>query len=87
MSYDAQIVNYTGLDPDHQNEEIAVVFNGVDLTVGIYDVTTKGIFDLTQNPPIIISETAYAGALTRPLGPVTPGKIGDGEKRALVFRL
>ena len=61
-THDAQIVNYNGPDGDHQYQEIAVVFNGVDLTVGIYDVTTKGIFDLTQNPSMIISETGYDGA-------------------------
>ncbi len=61
-THDAQIVDYIGPDPDHQNKEIAVVFNGIDLTVGIYDVTTKGIFDLTQSPSMIISETGYAGA-------------------------
>lgn len=61
-THDAQIVNYTGPDSDHHGKEIAVVFNGLDLTVGIYDVTTKGIFDLTQDQSTVISETTYAGA-------------------------
>jgi len=63
-SHDAQVVSYTGPDLDHKGKEIAVVFNGVDLTVGIYDVTTKGNFDLTQDPspPMLISETSYPGA-------------------------
>lgn len=61
-SHDAQIVSYAGPDLDHQGKEIAVVFNGVDLTVGIYDVSNKGTVDLTQPNAITISETTYAGA-------------------------
>jgi choice-of-anchor B domain-containing protein len=40
-SHDAQIVNYAGPDPDYAGSEIAFVFNGGDLEVGIYDVTDK----------------------------------------------
>jgi choice-of-anchor B domain-containing protein len=54
-THDAQIVSYAGPDPDYQNKEIAVVFNGIDLTVGFYDVTDK-------NNITTISETTYAGA-------------------------
>jgi len=60
-SHDAQIVNYQGPDPDYQptaggiEREIAVIFNGNDLEVGIYDVTDKGSI-------AIISVTHYAGA-------------------------
>ena len=41
-SHDAQIVSYTGPDGDYAGREIAFVFNGGDLEVGIYDVTDKG---------------------------------------------
>jgi choice-of-anchor B domain-containing protein len=41
-SHDAQVVNYKGPDTDYENREIAFVFNGGDLEVGIYDVTDKG---------------------------------------------
>jgi len=40
-SHDAQAVNYFGPDPDYQGKEIAILFNGLDLKVGIYDVTDK----------------------------------------------
>ena len=54
-SHDAQIVNYTGPDISYQGREIAIIFNGSDLEVGIYDVTDK-------NNILTISETSYAGA-------------------------
>ena len=55
-SHDAQIVSYIGLDPDYQNNrEIAFIFNGADLEVGIYDVTNK------DNIEEII-KTTYPGA-------------------------
>lgn len=60
-SHDAQIVNYDGPDKDYhakkrnKKREIAVIFNGTDLEVGIYDVTDKENIDT-------ISVTPYAGA-------------------------
>lgn len=54
-SHDAQIVIYDGPDTDYQGQEIAVLFNGSDLEVGIYDVTNK-------EEIIEISVTTYAGA-------------------------
>jgi choice-of-anchor B domain-containing protein len=48
-------VSYTGLDPDHQGAEIAVVFNGLDLEVGIYDVSDKDAI-------AELSTTTYPGA-------------------------
>ena len=40
-SHDAQIVSYAGPDTDYAGREIAFVFNGGDLEIGIYDVTDK----------------------------------------------
>jgi len=40
-SHDAQIVSYAGPDTDYAEREIAFVFNGGDLEIGIYDVTDK----------------------------------------------
>lgn len=54
-SHDAQIVIYNGPDTEHQGREIAVLFNGADLEVGIYDVTDKGNI-------VTLSVTTYAGA-------------------------
>lgn len=54
-SHDAQVVSYHGPDSDHQGQEIAFVFNGGDLEVGIYDVTDKGNVET-------LSETTYPGA-------------------------
>lgn len=54
-SHDAQVVNYEGPHEYYQGHEIAVIFNGTDLEVGIYDVTDK-------NNIIEISVTTYAGA-------------------------
>jgi choice-of-anchor B domain-containing protein len=54
-SHDAQIVIYQGPDQDYQDQEVAVVFNGTDLKVGIYDVTDK------ENI-VTISVTPYDGA-------------------------
>jgi choice-of-anchor B domain-containing protein len=54
-SHDAQIVSYIGPDVSHQGKEIAVIFNGTDLEVGIYDVTDKG--DIKT-----LSITTYDGA-------------------------
>ena len=54
-SHDAQIVIYNGPDTEHQGREIAVLFNGADLEVGIYDVTDKGKIET-------LSVTTYAGA-------------------------
>jgi choice-of-anchor B domain-containing protein len=54
------VVTYEGLDTDpngmaYQGKEIAFIFNGGDLEVGIYDVTDKS--DIRE-----ISVTTYAGA-------------------------
>jgi len=54
-SHDAQIVNYAGPDPDYAGREIAFVFNGGDLKVGIYDVTDK-------DQIVEISTPTYPGA-------------------------
>lgn len=54
-SHDAQVVNYMGEDTDYAGREIAVIYNGSDLDVGIYDVTDK-------NNIVEISVTTYAGA-------------------------
>jgi choice-of-anchor B domain-containing protein len=54
-SHDAQIVIYEGPDATHQGKKIAVVFNGGDLEVGIYDVTNKA--NIQE-----LSTTTYAGA-------------------------
>ena len=54
-SHDAQIVIYDGADVEHQGKEIAVVFNGTDLNVGIYDVTDKDNIHT-------LSVTTYPGA-------------------------
>ncbi|HEX6255568.1 MAG TPA: choice-of-anchor B family protein [Euzebyales bacterium] len=54
-SHDAQVVSYAGPDADHQGAEIAVVFNGGDLEVGIYDVSDKSAIEE-------LSTTTYPGA-------------------------
>jgi len=54
-SHDAQVVVYQGPDVEHQGKEIAVLFNGADLEVGIYDVTDKGNIKT-------LSVTTYPGA-------------------------
>jgi choice-of-anchor B domain-containing protein len=54
-SHDAQVVNYIGPDSDYHDREIAVIFNGEDLAVGIYDVTAK-------NNIMPISYPTYPGA-------------------------
>ena len=52
-THDAQCVNYTGPDPDHQGQEIC--FNSNEDTVTIVDVTNKA-------NPQQISRTGYAGS-------------------------
>lgn len=54
-SHDAQIVNYHGPDTRFQGREIAIVSNGTDLELGIYDVTDKD--DIVE-----ISVMPYRGA-------------------------
>lgn len=54
-SHDAQVVIYHGPDADYQDHEIAVVFNGSDLNIGIYDVTDKANIKT-------VSTTTYPGA-------------------------
>jgi len=79
-SHDAQVVSYHGPDPDHQGQEIAVVFNGGDLEVGIYDVTDKG--DIK-----VLSETTYPGASFTHQGWLTEDHsyllLGDEEDELL----
>ena len=40
-SHDAQVVTYDGPDGDYADREIALLFNGGDLEVGVFDVTDK----------------------------------------------
>ncbi len=54
-SHDAQVVIYHGPDLNYVGKEIAIIFNGSDLEVGIYDVTDKT--DIVE-----LSVTNYAGA-------------------------
>ena len=54
-SHDAQVVTYTGPDPDHQGKEILVNFNGGALDVQVWDVTDLN--NITQ-----ISDFEYRGA-------------------------
>lgn len=54
-SHDAQIVIYKGPDTDYENREVAFLFNGTDLEMGIYDVTDK--INIVE-----ISVTTYNGA-------------------------
>ena len=49
------MVIYHGPDADYFGQEIAVIFNGLDEEVGIYDVTDKVNI-------VTISETGYDGA-------------------------
>jgi choice-of-anchor B domain-containing protein len=82
-THDAQIVSYNGPDGDYAGREIAFVFNGEDLTVGIYDVTVKQVVDVRTNGSITISETTYAGASFTHQGWVTEDRhfliAGDEE--------
>ncbi len=66
-THDAQVVCYRGPDRDHRTggkrcREIAFVFNGSDLTLGIYDVTRKQVIDVSVDSSVTFSETSYAGA-------------------------
>lgn len=54
-THDAQVVTYHGPHTEYERKEIAFVFNGIDLNIGIYDVTNKG--DIK-----VLSETSYPGA-------------------------
>ena len=75
-SHDAQAVNYIGPDPNYQGKEIAVLFNGLDLEVGIYDVTDKGNI-------IEVSLSSYPGASFTHQGWLTENHeyllVGDEE--------
>ena len=75
-SHDAQIVIYDGPDTEHNGKEIAVIYNGTDLNVGIYDVSDKGKI-------VTISETSYAGASFTHQGWLTKDRkymlMGDEE--------
>ncbi len=61
-THDTQVVVYRGPDRRYRGREIAFVFNGIDLTVGIYDVTDKGVVDVRSDDSITISERSYLGA-------------------------
>ena len=61
-THDTQVVTYSGPDAEHAGKEIAFVFNGVDLTVGIYDVSVKQVINVSTDGSITISETDYPGA-------------------------
>jgi choice-of-anchor B domain-containing protein len=82
-THDAQIITYDGPDGDYAGREIAFVFNGVDETVGIYDVTVKQVVDVRVPNSITISETTYAGASFTHQGWVTEDQhfmiAGDEE--------
>lgn len=85
-THDAQIVSYIGPDGDHEGREIAFVFNGVDETVGIYDVTDidgGAAVDVREGGPVVISETSYPGASYTHQGWITEDQrflvMGDEE--------
>lgn len=82
-THDAQIVSYVGPDGDHIGKEIAFVFNGADLTVGIYDVSVKKIINVVEDKSITISETTYPGASFTHQGWLTKNQefllVGDEE--------
>jgi choice-of-anchor B domain-containing protein len=63
-SHDAQVVNYLGPDPDYQDSEIAVIFNGEDLEVGIYDVTDKKNIKPVSQPTYPGASYTHQGWLT-----------------------
>jgi choice-of-anchor B domain-containing protein len=63
-SHDAQIVNYIGPDMNHQGQEIAFIFNGEDLVVGIYDVTDKKNIDQISAPTYPGASFTHQGWLT-----------------------
>ena len=75
-SHDAQVVSYAGPDPDYLGHEIAFVFNGEDLEVGIYDVTDKSNI-------VEISTPTYPGASFTHQGWLTEDRhylvVGDEE--------
>ena len=54
-SHDAQVVTYAGPDSDYVGADIAFVFNGGDLEVGVYDVTDPG--DIVE-----VAVATYPGA-------------------------
>ena len=84
-THDAHVISYKGPDEDHNGKELAFVFNGEDLTVGIYDVTDlKEPIDVSADPfSITISETTYTGASFTHQGWVTEDRhfmvMGDEE--------
>ena len=75
-SHDAQIVVYDGPDKRYTDKEIAIIYNGTDLNVGIYDVTDKAKI-------YTISVTPYAGASFTHQGWLVDGQrymlMGDEE--------
>jgi choice-of-anchor B domain-containing protein len=54
-AHDVQVVTYAGEDIDHFGKEILINFNGSELNIQIWDVTTP-------QTPWLISSFAYAGA-------------------------
>jgi choice-of-anchor B domain-containing protein len=82
-SHDAQIVTYHGLDDRYTGREIAFVFNGGDLEVGIYDVTDIGPDDKKVISPIPLEPVTYPGASFTHQGWVTEDHrflvVGDEE--------
>ena len=64
-THDAQVVTYSGPDPDGYvdgaSKEVAFVFNGTDLNMGIYDVTTKGFINVVDDDSSTFSESFYDG--------------------------
>lgn len=63
-SHDAQIVNYTGPDVDYAGRELAFVFNGEDLEIGIYDVTDKANIVEIATPTYPGASFTHQGWLT-----------------------
>ncbi len=82
-THDAQVIVYNGPDSEHAGKELAFVFNGEDLTVGIYDVSVKQVIDVRANKSITLSETTYTGASYTHQGWVTEDQhfmvAGDEE--------
>ena len=65
-THDAQCVNYTGPDPDHQGREIC--FNSNEDTVTIVDVTNK-------SSPVELSRTGYGGSAYTHQGWLTDDQV------------
>lgn len=79
-SHDAQVVIYDGPDEEHVGAGIAVVFNGLDREVGIYDVTDKTNI-------VELSTSMYPGASFTHQGRLTEdhGHLLVGDEEDEVF--